>query len=100
MKSIIIVAFVILGCVAFNEGNNSINYFFSNKEILFKALECYSHDVCSANCPQLSNTVKTCTGDDNKCFKAAFPGGVKRGCGKERCNVQVSSFFIILILDK
>lgn len=56
------------------------------------ALQCYSHDACSTNCPQLSSSIKTCTSDDNKCYKAAFPGGVSRGCAKERCNVQVSSF--------
>ncbi|CAF4840467.1 unnamed protein product [Rotaria sp. Silwood1] len=55
------------------------------------SLQCYSHDICSSNCPQLSNTIKKCTGDENKCYKAAFPGGVSRGCAKERCNVQVNA---------
>ncbi|CAF1263603.1 unnamed protein product [Adineta steineri] len=72
MKSIIIVAFILLGCVAFNE-----------------ALQCYSHDACTANCPQLKDTIKTCGGDDNKCYKGTLLGGVTRGCAKERCTVQV-----------
>ncbi|CAF3864923.1 unnamed protein product [Rotaria sordida] len=55
------------------------------------SLQCYSHDTCSANCPQLSETVKTCGGDENKCYKAALPVGVSRGCARERCNVQVNA---------
>jgi len=73
MKSIIIIAIVLFGCIAFNE-----------------ALECYSHELCSANCPQLVNSVKKCGSDENKCYKAAVPGGVSRGCAKDRCNVQVN----------
>ncbi|CAF1051145.1 unnamed protein product [Rotaria sordida] len=74
MKLVIIIAIVLLGCITFNE-----------------ALQCYSHDTCSANCPQLSETVKTCGGDENKCYKAALPVGVSRGCARERCNVQVNA---------
>ncbi len=40
----------------------------------------------------MSETKKTCGDGEDKCYKAAFPGGVTRGCAKERCNVQVSSF--------
>jgi hypothetical protein len=61
----------------------------------FPALDCYSHDVCSTNCPQLSTTVKKCTGNDNRCYKAAFPGGVSRGCARDRCDVQVNSILLI-----
>ncbi|CAF2704938.1 unnamed protein product [Rotaria sp. Silwood2] len=74
MKLIIVIVTILLGCITFNE-----------------ALQCYSHDICSANCPQLTNTIKTCNNDENKCYKAAFPGGVSRGCAKERCNVQVNA---------
>lgn len=59
---------------------------------IFLALQCYSHDPCIVNCPQLSDSIKTCNGDDNKCYKGAFPGGTARGCARERCNVQVSFF--------
>ncbi len=48
----------------------------------------------------MSNSIKTCAGDDNKCYKAAFPGGVTRGCAKERCNVQVSLFLLMDIREK
>jgi hypothetical protein len=73
--------------------NNFFLIFISIIKInIFLALQCYSHEICSTNCPQLSGTIKTCTGDDNKCYKGAFPGGVARGCAKERCNVQVISF--------
>jgi hypothetical protein len=58
------------------------------------------HDACSVNCPQLTTTVQKCKDDDNKCYKLAFAGGVKRGCGKERCNVQVCSFFVLIIKQK
>ncbi|UJR15257.1 hypothetical protein I4U23_002212 [Adineta vaga] len=71
MKSVIIIAIVLLGCVAYNE-----------------ALQCYSHDVCAANCPQLANTIKTCASDETKCYKLAAVAGVSRGCGKDRCNFQ------------
>ncbi len=56
----------------------------------FPALQCYSHDPCSSNCPQLANTITTCESGLNKCYKTAFPGGVSRGCARDRCNVQVN----------
>ncbi|CAF4322467.1 unnamed protein product, partial [Adineta steineri] len=73
MKSIIIIAIVLLGCVAFNE-----------------AIKCYQHDMCSANCPQLHDSIKTCGGDENKCYKTALPTGVKRGCAKDLCDAQAN----------
>ncbi|CAF3108039.1 unnamed protein product [Rotaria sp. Silwood2] len=73
MKAIIIVVILLLNYVT-----------------LIETLQCYSHDVCSINCPQLSNTIRSCTGGDNKCYKAAFSGGISRGCAKERCSVQIN----------
>jgi hypothetical protein len=93
MKSIIIIAIVLLGCVAINQGRFFLLFFRLYCFFNFSALDCYSHNVCSANCPQLKDTVKTCTGGEDKCYKAAFPGGVSRGCAKDRCNVQVHSSF-------
>jgi hypothetical protein len=60
------------------------------RETYFLALQCFSHEPCSTNCPQLANTIKTCESGYDKCYKAAFPGGVSRGCGRDRCNVQVN----------
>ncbi|CAF1111233.1 unnamed protein product [Rotaria sordida] len=74
MKLIIIIVILLLGCVALNE-----------------ALQCYSHDLCSINCPQLSYTIKSCTDNDNRCYTATFLGGIARGCAKERCNVQINA---------
>ncbi|CAF2101417.1 unnamed protein product [Rotaria magnacalcarata] len=78
MKSIIIAAIVFLHCATFNE-----------------ALQCYSHDTCTTNCPQLSDTVRTCTNDENRCYKLAFSGGVSRGCVRDRCSAQVNENFMM-----
>ncbi|CAF1973882.1 unnamed protein product [Rotaria magnacalcarata] len=74
MKSMIFWTILLVACVTHSE-----------------ALECYSHGVCSKNCPQLRNTITSCTGDDNRCYKVAFPGGAIRGCAKEQCAVQVDA---------
>jgi hypothetical protein len=60
----------------------------------FPALQCYSHSPCSTNCPQLAETVKKCEKGNDKCYKAAFPGGVSRGCARDRCDVQVNPTFL------
>jgi hypothetical protein len=93
MKSIIIVAIIFLGCIALNEGTiiSFCSCIIKQIRILFLALQCYSHTFCGTNCPQLSDAVETCQGDQNKCYKAAVPGGVKRGCANKQCNVEVSS---------
>ncbi|CAF3262018.1 unnamed protein product [Rotaria socialis] len=78
MKSIIITAIVFLHCATFNE-----------------ALQCYSHDTCTTNCPQLSDAVRTCANDDNRCYKLAFPGGVSRGCVRDRCSAQINGHFMM-----
>ncbi len=75
-----------------------ISFFFDNISLFFcnlPALQCYTHDPCSTNCPQLSNTIRTCDGTNDRCYKAAFPGGVSRGCATDRCNVQVNSILLI-----
>ncbi|CAF3859401.1 unnamed protein product [Rotaria sordida] len=71
MKSIIVVGILLLGYVA-----------------LSGTFQWYSHDECSINCIQLSNTIRSCTDNDNRCYKAAFPDVITRGCAKERYNVQ------------
>ncbi|CAF1225262.1 unnamed protein product [Rotaria sp. Silwood1] len=63
--------------------------------VLDEALQCYSHDTCSTNCPKLSNTIRSCTGDDNRCYKSAFPSGIACGCSKERCNLQITGSSIL-----
>ncbi|CAF4185705.1 unnamed protein product, partial [Rotaria sordida] len=59
------------------------------------ALQCYSHDAWSINCPQLSNTTRFRTSDDNRYYKAAFPDDVSRDCAKERYNVQVHANSVV-----
>ncbi|CAF3628782.1 unnamed protein product [Rotaria sordida] len=59
------------------------------------ALQCYSHDAWSINCPQLSNTTRFRTSDDNRYYKAAFPDYVSRDCAKERYNVQVHANSVV-----
>ncbi|CAF1206653.1 unnamed protein product [Rotaria sp. Silwood1] len=83
MKSIILVAILFLDYIALDE-----------------ALQCYSHDTCSMNCPKLSNTIRSCTSEDNGCYTSAFHSGIVRGCSKERCNVQVSSLVFLLKSNK
>ncbi|CAF3352339.1 unnamed protein product [Rotaria socialis] len=78
MKSMILLTILLVTCVTHSE-----------------ALECYSHSVCSQNCLQLTNTITSCTGDDNRCYKVAFPGGVIRGCAKEQCAIQVDAHSIL-----
>jgi len=73
MSTTFIIALLLIGSIALNE-----------------ALQCYEHGPCGSNCPQLANQIKTCSANDNKCFKATWPGGVQRGCGNARCNVQVN----------
>ena len=36
------------------------------------------------DCPQLSKTIKTCTNNDNKCYKVTLPGGAARGCARRK----------------
>lgn len=69
----------------------------TNDSLFGLALQCYSHNPCSTNCPDFSSTITTCSGDNSRCYKAAFPGGVARGCAKERCAIQVNAFFFIML---
>ncbi|CAM4928341.1 unnamed protein product [Rotaria socialis] len=92
-------------CCSSNLCNSSIRIKLTTIAIVFtslitfmyarEALECYSHSVCSQNCLQLTNTITSCTGDDNRCYKVAFPGGVIRGCAKEQCAIQVDAHSIL-----
>lgn len=41
------------------------------------------------NCPQLSNTIQACSSEENRCYKLTHPGGVSRGCSRDRCSIHV-----------
>ncbi|CAF1368091.1 unnamed protein product, partial [Didymodactylos carnosus] len=54
-------------------------------------LQCYEHDLC-INCPDLAGKITTCSNTEARCWKLAVPlKGIKRGCGENRCNVQVDT---------
>jgi hypothetical protein len=89
-QSLLLVSYFLVVLLLMKVKFDNFFVFFFDKKYFSLALQCYSHDTCSINCPQLSSSIKTCNSDENRCYKAAFPGGVTRGCAKDRCNIQVS----------
>ncbi|CAF1111251.1 unnamed protein product [Rotaria sordida] len=57
---------------------------------LSQGLECYQHNYCLGNCPELSNSTVECAKDESRCWKITSPLGTMRGCGKHRCEVQIN----------
>ncbi|UJR15258.1 hypothetical protein I4U23_002213 [Adineta vaga] len=56
-----------------------------------QCLQCYQHDYCLGGCPTLSSSIVECASSQSKCWKLSSPIGTKRGCGDNRCMLQVDT---------
>ncbi len=36
--------------------------------LIFEGLQCYRHDLCNGNCPELEKTVVNCAKEESKCW--------------------------------
>ncbi|CAF2704958.1 unnamed protein product [Rotaria sp. Silwood2] len=58
---------------------------------LGQGLLCYQHEYCLGRCPTLASNIVQCQPGQNKCWKFTSPLGTKRGCGDDRCNIQIDT---------
>jgi len=61
---------------------------------LGQGLACYQHDYCLGGCPTLASSIVQCESSQSKCWKLSSPLGTKRGCGDNRCMIQLDTGFM------